>query len=53
MRDIKVGDVLLSVDGKEPESLREALDVSVIGCARCGRGGHLQMKTERCTNELF
>jgi hypothetical protein len=30
VRDIKVGDVLLSVDGKEPESLREALDVSVI-----------------------
>ena len=30
IRDIKVGDVLLSVDGKEPESLREALDVSVL-----------------------
>ena len=30
MRDIKVGDVLLSVDGKEPESLREALDVRGI-----------------------
>jgi hypothetical protein len=28
MREIKVGDVLLAVDGKEPGSLREALDVS-------------------------
>ena len=27
-RDIKVGDVLVSVDGKEPSSLYEALSVS-------------------------
>ena len=50
MREIKVGDVLLSVDGKEPASLREALDVSVIALrAMLPR----KASTNEDRNELF